>query len=133
MLITHSTNIIGFSRRQTKRIKIHQKTVFSAVKILQDDSSGQKKYQVQEHRYPGYLDDISGGGCQLITKLPIKKDQHIWIELNISGTSTDSVVGLIVNTKKKPEIAEYHLHIKFVQISQEVQNRIFAKVYNFSA
>jgi len=134
-LVTHTSSLTPFNKRQSKRISLNQKCTFAAVKVTAAKKGNTQilSYEPLEHRYEGLLTDISGGGCQLITQLPIKVDQYIWLELKIDSTITDEVIGLIVNTKKSSENGQYILHIKFVKITLAAQNRISARVYNYTA
>ena len=135
MFVTHTNNVIPFSKRQTKRIVINQKCIFAAVKVgtRKKGNSETVTYEPLEHQYEGILADISSGGCQIVTRLPIKVDQYIWIELKMNSEHNDEAIGLIVNTKKNMENDLYNLHIKFIKISMAAQNRIWARVYNYTA
>ena len=134
MVVTHSTDIKAHTERHAKRYTINQKIVFSAVKITaQKTETGENiQYEPLEHRYPGMMIDISGGGCKLVSKLPIKKDQHIWLEFQVTDEQVEHAIGLIVKTNRNPYANEFNLHIKFIKISQDAQNRILARVYEYA-
>ncbi len=135
MLVTHTNALTPFNKRQSRRLLLNQKCLFAAVRITAQEKGLPQTitYEPFDHRYEGILVDISCGGCQLATKLPIKIDQYIWIELKMDSLYTDEAVGLIVNTKRNMEDDLYTLHIKFIKISPAAQNRISARVYNYTA
>lgn len=127
MVIAHSDRIVPLEKRQSDRVDMTLNVLFGAVKA---ETKGSKKnpkttYTVNEKRYPGTLLDISAGGCRLLTKLPIKPQQHIYIEGKFNKIVEDHAIGLILrNTRRKDGMII--LHIRFVDIELSVANRIMA-------
>lgn len=135
MLLTHSNDIIRFNRRNSKRLSVDIKCKFASVKIEAKDKDriGEVEYIPSEKKYDGTLSDISAEGCSLITPLPIKPDQSIYLEFSIDKFHTDSAIGVLREGRQLPDSKSYMLHIKFIKISLEIQNRIRAYIYNFTA
>ena len=75
--------------------------------------------------------DVSAGGCMIQTKLPIKRDQKLWIKLNIPERGEFEAYGLIVSAQKNNETGVFSLHISFLEIGEKERNDIFAYVYNY--
>ena len=77
----------------------------------------------------GKLSNISAGGCCIQTDLPVKDKQYICVSLPSMGIK-ERLFGVIKNTRKLPTGLST-LHIQFVDISLESQNKIFTLVYKF--
>lgn len=131
MLISHSNDLERLNRRNSKRIKTNLKCMFSAVKVQTVSGSDKTTFTPVEKKHEGFLSDISGEGCAVITKLPIKEKQKIYLEFSLDGQQKASAYGIICGAEKKSLNENYMLHIKFIKISTEVKNRIFAYVYGF--
>ena len=131
MLLTHSNDLERLNRRNAKRILTKQKCTFSSVKVEKGQKEGELNYLPSDRKHEGIINNISGEGCSLLTKLPIKAEQDIYLEFSFDPLHTDSVIGLICGAEKNLTNDFYTLHIKFLKISLEAKNRIFAYVYNF--
>lgn len=131
MLISHSNDLERLNRRNSKRIKTNVKCVFSAVKVQNNVDSDETEFTPSEKKHEGILSDISGEGCAVITKLPIKEKQKIYLEFSLDSQQKANAYGIICSAEKKSLNETYMLHIKFIKISTEVKNRIFAYVYGF--
>ncbi len=132
MMLTHTTDLERLNRRSAKRIRTKQTCYFSSVKIEKGAKEGELVYLPSEKKHEGIISDISGDGCSLLTKLPIKADQNIYMEFSFDPLHKDTIIGLICGSEKNLTNDMYTLHIKFLKIGLEVKNRIFAYVYNFS-
>ncbi|MCI7566117.1 MAG: PilZ domain-containing protein [Treponema sp.] len=119
------------AQRHFKREFIQEKCIFSSV--TPDPKANVKKgedpYKYFDKMYMGKLSNISGGGCCIQTKLPIKEKQHICIILPTMGID-EKIVGMIRKTRKLPS-GLFALHIQFEKISMKAKNRIFTLVYKF--
>ena len=65
------------------------------------------------------------------TQLPIKRDQKLWIKINLPERGEFEAYGLIVSAQKNNETNEFALHISFIEIDEKDRNDIFAFVYNY--
>lgn len=128
MLISHTNDIDYQERRKQKRIDIDQLCDFSAVKVTK--TGNLVSYIPQETRYSAKIKDISAGGCKIATNMPIKEGQHLHIKFLLFQEDHE-VVGVILRTVKGTQEGTYYLAIKFVQITQKVQNDILARVYDY--
>ncbi len=135
MLLTHSNDVFRFNRRQSKRLSVNLKCQFASVdiEIKNKNRIGEIVYSPSEKKYEGMLSDISSGGCSLITSLPLKKDQYIYIEFNIDKLHDDNAIGILCAGQKMQDNGIYLMHIKFIKIALDIQNRIRAYIYNFTA
>lgn len=109
--------------RAARRMDMSLPCTISAVK----EADG--KLQVQEKKYPSKLDNISADGCCIISTLPIKKGQYISVSLPLGQRY--NVIGTIVLTRKNSADGSFFLHIHFVQIDDDVRNKIFERIYGF--
>lgn len=129
MVVQHMSAISMQNQREYKRANVGIDCYFSAVKE-ENDKKGESKYKPKENRYRGWLVDISASGCMIITKLPISRNQKIWMEINLSGYEKIECCGLIVGVSKKKGM--HALHISFLDISGKQRNEIFSYVYNYA-
>ncbi len=130
MVINHSNAVSMQNRRQWKRINIGNKCLFSAVEE-KTGRRGEVTYSPKENKYEGTLADVSAGGCMIKTQLPIKRDQKLWIKINLPERGEFEAYGLIVSAQKNNETNEFALHISFIEIDEKDRNDIFAFVYNY--
>lgn len=133
MVTNHCNNVQSFQRRQFKRINMNIPCTFSAVKIT-TGGTGKKadiEYAPMERKYNGQLLELSAGGCSILTNMNIREKQYIHINMNLDEDTSESVVGLIVNTSPVTDRKQYVLHILFVRISCKTRNKIFARVYEY--
>ncbi|MBP5447344.1 MAG: PilZ domain-containing protein [Treponema sp.] len=130
MVINHSNAVSMQNRRQWKRINIGNKCLFSAVEE-KTGRRGEVTYSPKENKYEGTLADVSAGGCMIKTQLPIKRDQKLWIKINLPERGEFEAYGLIVSAQKNNETNEFGLHISFIEIDEKDRNDIFAFVYNY--
>lgn len=132
MVCAHTDRLEPLAKRSSDRIDMELNIQFAAVKAINHgtEKKPDMEYKINERRYPGTLLDISAGGCRLVTKLPIKPNQHIYIEGMFNQLEVDHAIGLILrNTRRKDGLII--LHIKFVSIDLPVVNRILALAYNY--
>lgn len=132
MVVVHSDKVSPLQKREQARAELNIPCKFHSVKVVVEGSGKTEKinYIPSEKAYEGILEDISTGGCRLIATLPIKAEQHIFIEGQFNGKQLDNAVGTIVRTTKRSD-GIYILHIKFIKIDVKVTNRIQAMVYKF--
>lgn len=123
VVCSQTDRITELKKRSTPRVELNSSCTFSSVKT--EIINGKNNYHISEKTHEGILKDSSAGGCRIITKLPIKSEQYIHINAPFDGTETSKALGLILRTTKNKK-DEYILHIKFIQITQEQQNRINA-------
>lgn len=133
LVVSHTNNLEILHRRNQKRIPYSPICEFAAVKV---STGGKGKdpsvvYTPLEHRYEGKLLDISSEGCSIQTNLAIKKQQYIYIELKLDDSSTDSMIGLIVETTQNTQTKLTILHVNFVRMKMETRNKIYRLVYEF--
>lgn len=132
MVIVHSDKVSPLQKREQARSELNLPCKFHSVKVAVEGSGKKEKinYIPSEKAYEGILEDISTGGCRLVATLPIKAEQHIYIEGQFNAKQNDHAVGTIVRTTKRSD-GIYILHIKFIKIDVKVTNRIQAMVYKF--
>ena len=132
MVVVHSDKISPLQKREQERAELNLACKFHSVKVSVDGSGKKEKinYIPSEKAYEGILEDISTGGCRLVATLPIKAEQHIFIEGPFNGKQNDQAVGTIVRTTKRSD-GIFILHIKFIKIDVKVTNRIQAMVCKF--
>jgi hypothetical protein len=82
-------------------------------------------YEVSEKEHEGTLEDVSMGGCRVITTLPIKSGQLLSIKGEMNKKDTDTAIGEIVRTTKRVD-NNFILHVRFIKIETAVKNKIQA-------
>lgn len=127
MIVSHSNELITKTQRNYKRKFVSEKCRFASVKVTTDKK---EEFIISDKKIDTKVTNISGGGCCISSALPIKEGQIIYIEFDFKD-GTDSVIGKIIKTRKTNIEGVYNLHIKFVRISTETQNKILAKVYSY--
>ena len=132
MVVVHSDKISPLQKREQERAELNLACKYHSVKVVADGNGKKEsiKYVPSEKAYDGVIEDISSGGCRLIATLPIKAEQHIYINGPLNGKQNDEAVGTIVRTTKRSD-GIYILHIKFIKIDVKVTNRIQAMVYKY--
>ena len=132
MIIVHSDKVATLQKREQERVELNLPCQFHSVKVA-TEVTGKKEsiqYIPSEKTYEGTLEDISTGGCRLVSTLPIKADQYIYIEGPFNAKQTDVAVGTIVRTTKRSD-GIFILHIRFLKIDTKVVNRINAMVSKY--
>ena len=131
VLIASSNNTLtAVQRREAKRGHLETTCKFAAVKFSPDKKN---KYDIQPTKYDGKMQDISSSGCRLSCGMPIKQGQYLSIEFSFASGKAVQVIGYIVMTKKaNDESKQYILHIRFMDISIDVKNRISAFIYGYN-
>ncbi|MGI5174156.1 PilZ domain-containing protein [Treponema sp. OMZ 840] len=129
MVVTHTKNIIPMLQRRFKRVSISQRCTFRSLKIL--ESEGKKQYYPQGQAYPGMINDISAGGCKMRTMVPAQDGQYIQITIDLIGKQIDSIIGIVVKSKKDVDMKTTVLHMRFIRMSKKARNTIFSLVYNY--
>ena len=132
MVVVHSDKVSPLQKREQERAELNLPCKFHSVKVSVEGSGKKEKihYVPSEKAYEGILEDISTGGCRLVATLPIKADQHIYIDGPFNAKQNDQAVGTIVRTTKRSD-GIYILHIRFLKIDVKVANRIQAMVCKF--
>ena len=132
MVVVHSDKLFPLQKREQDRADLNLPCKFHSVKVATEGSGKKEKisYIPSEKAYDGILEDISAGGCRLIATLPIKAEQHIYIDGPLNAKENDQAVGTIVRTTKRSD-GIYILHIRFLKIDVKVVNKIQAMVFKF--
>ncbi|MCR4822788.1 MAG: PilZ domain-containing protein [Treponema sp.] len=132
VVLVHSDKVSPLQKREQERAEMNIACNFHSVKVSVEKQGKKEiiKYTPSEKAHEGILEDISTGGCRLISTLPIKAEQHIYIEGNLNKKDNDHAVGTIVRTTKRSD-GIYILHIKFIKIEEKVVNRIQAMVCEY--
>ena len=129
MALAHSNQLIKKTQRSFKRIQLNEKCRYASV-TKEQMKGGKTMYIPGDKKTDATLTNISGGGCCISSKLPIKEGQYIYTEFDLKDGAY-SAIGRIVRTRKDINTGEYNLHIHFEDIYLETQNKILAKVYNY--
>ena len=119
----HTDKVVPLQKRLAERIELQLPCKFSSVKAKQ--VAGKTDYDVGEKEHDGTLEDVSTGGCRIITELAIKPEQYIFIKGAMNRKVEDSAIGQIVRTTKRAD-SVYVLHVRFLKIDLAVTNRIQA-------
>ncbi len=132
VFITHSDKITPLQKREQERAEVDFPCKFNSVKVIVEKKGKKEEisYVPGEKNHDGRIEDISAGGCRLVTNLPIKSEQYINIEGTLNGKQTDKAIGIIVRTTKRSDNV-YILHIRFLKIDLPVVNRIQAMVSHY--
>ncbi len=133
IVVTHSNNIEILHRRNFTRMPFNTECIFSAVQVT---TGGNKKdveveYKPMEKKHTGKITDLSAEGCCLETELPIRPNQYIYIEVEITENVKSHIFGKIVAVEINKSTNMHILHINFVKIDKKTKNSIFSLVYNY--
>ncbi len=131
-LVVHTDRIRMLERRKNTRISIKSPCQFSAAKQTteNDGKNVHIKYEHSEKFYDGFFEDVSVGGCSLISALPIKAGQFLFLQCSFNGSDREDIFCQIIKTTKRRENV-YVLHIRFIQISPAAVNRINAEICGY--
>lgn len=130
ILISHSHSLDIQNRRQYKRTDLNLACKFAAVSV-----SGKNEKLDFKHKdvfYDGVLNDISSSGCSMLSKLPIKEQQYIWIEADLGLGKKTTAVGVIVALRKNSLPDTYVIHIAFIDLPLETRIDILSVVYGYN-
>ncbi len=127
--VSHSKEVMTRTQRNFKRIWLREDCRFTAV-TLKKDADGNRTFIPGNKKYSGKLTNLSGGGCCIASNLPIKEGQSVGLEFDLSD-GTIKCVGVIVKSRKTGVQGVYNLHIKYLRLDTESQNKILAKVYGY--
>lgn len=130
MYVSHSNDLITKQQRHFKRINVNEKCKIASVKT-ETNKRNEKIYTPTEQKFECMLTNISGGGCCISTTLPIKEGQLTYIEFSLNNENAE-IIGKIVKTRKSLTQGLFNIHIHFLNISTEIQNKILAKVYGYN-
>ena len=124
-LIAHSNNIETIHRRKERRIPFYDECRFRAVQINHFKTRDKKNnFSISEKEHKGRFKDISPSGCAILTSLPIKPKQYIYVEFPFPDGKKGKFIGIIVYNEFNKQDNEYILHIKFVKIDLKTKNNI---------
>lgn len=129
LLLNHSNTIYPQNRRRTKRFEIEKTCSFSAVEI-KENSFGKNSFKPKENKYEGKIINLSEGGCKLLSNLPIKQKQLIYLYIPILN-KTETILGQIVETKIDQKTSLYAIHIMFKNISIEQKVKLLSELYQY--
>lgn len=129
MVVGHSENIESQVQRHFKRDYTERQCAFSPVRIDRTNGSGKDTFIYSTKKYTGKITNLSAGGCCFQTDLGIKEGQHLRIIIPDVGIK-ENIIGVIKKTRKE-QIMGFSIHIQFVRISLQAQNRISSLVYRF--
>ncbi len=125
MITVHTDKIVPLKKRQAERIEIQSPCTFYSVKKTAGGDKDNPHYEVSEKEHEGTLEDVSMGGCRVITTLPIKSGQLLSIKGEMNKKDTDTAIGEIVRTTKRVD-NNFILHVRFIKIETAVKNKIQA-------
>lgn len=130
MLIAHTEKLLTEVQRHYKREYSNIKCTFSPMQVIRSSNSKEDdSYIISDKTYLGILTNISGGGCCIKNELPIKEGQYLNVNLSELGIK-ETVIGLIKKTRKLPD-GFFALHIQFIELTIETQNKILTYVYKY--
>lgn len=127
IIISHPTELYIQAQRHFKRIRINEDGIFFSAKQNNDTN---KAFIPGEKKYPCKITNISGGGCCLSTKFPIKEGQYLFLTMPFINDK-NTVLGKIVKTRNSMQQGLFNLHIHFEKIPLEIINKIQAEAHNF--
>lgn len=130
MLISHSNDLITKQQRNFKRMNIDEKCKIASLKT-ETNKKNEKIYVPSEQKFDCMLTNISGGGCCISTTLPIKEGQLIYIEFSLENEMV-GLNGTIVRTRKASTQGLFNIHVHFINIPIDIQNKILAKVNGYN-
>lgn len=128
IFVSHTEKLITETHRHFRRETFDCDCKFSSAQKIQKND-GSIGFKISEKKYAGKISNISGGGCCIKTNLPIQEKQYIALFLSQIAEGL-SVTGLIRGTRKLPT-GEFALHIQFLELPIEAQNKIFEFVYKY--
>ena len=123
----HTDRIFPLQKRMAPRIEIHMDCEFSSVKV-QVTKKGKNEstdYFPSDKMHAGVLEDVSSGGCRIVTDLPIKAEQYMFIRGPLDGQNEHTAIGKILRTTQNKN-GKFILHIKYEEIELKLSNRINA-------
>ena len=116
IIISHPTELYTQAQRHFKRIRINEDGIFFS---LLPNNNTNKAFIPGEKKYPCKITNISGGGCCLSTKFPIKEGQYLFLTIPFINDK-NTVLGKIVKTRNSMQEGLFNLHIHFEKIPLEI-------------
>ena len=133
LICAQTDSITPLQKRSHQRLNLNIPCKFASVKteVTSEGKKSKTEYKPGEKYYDGILAEVSGGGCKILTSLPIKPEQYLIVNGWLDGKADATAIGKIVRTTKNKK-NEFSLHVKFVSIDDVTYNRINAAACGYS-
>lgn len=127
-ILAHTDTFECQTLRKSKRNFVEKACQFSAVAFLNNDKT---KYKINEKKFSGKITNISGGGCCIKSSVNAKENQYLCVFLDSIGIDK-GILGVIRRVRTLPG-GVFSLHIQFVNLKLEIENKIFTLVYKYES
>jgi hypothetical protein len=125
----HSTLVSGSSKRRFRRRQISIPSNFYFVHLERTGRRDETKMVVDNRKLTGSIQDISIGGCSILTKVSIPSGTRLKIEFS-RGRSKIAILGQVLRTNRSG--LSTVMHIKFLKISHKSLNAINTLVFEYA-
>lgn len=131
LLLSHTNSIEALPNRKHNRVKIKKPCTFSHVTVanIVNGKHTEHKFYPQLKEYPGTIDDISAGGCSILTETPLPINEYLQITCKLMSGTTDLIIGKVIKIKEEENEQLSTMHVKFAKMPRASMNRIFTIIY----
>jgi c-di-GMP-binding flagellar brake protein YcgR len=131
-ILKHVDHIERTQRRQYHRISVL--IPITVVPMLREDldkiSGGEPVYTEQYPSLKAYIVDISGTGFAFASRIALRANDLVHIELEPEGESkTIPLFGKVINVTKREATDEFLMHTEFVGLNADTHEKILQFVY----
>lgn len=131
LLLSHTDSIEALPNRKHNRKILKIPCTFSHVSVanIVNGKHTEHKFYPQAKEYPGTLEDISAGGCSILTETPLPVDEYLQIKCMLLSGTTDLIIGRVIKIKKEVTEQISTMHVKFAKMPRASMNRIYTIIY----
>ena len=133
LFVEHTAEVKRIQLRQSPRKEFFRPAYFYRVDVI-SEGKGRKvvrKAAVDKNRrFGANLQDVSAGGCAMLTRSPLAKGSLIMINFDISKGNSITVFGKVRNLRKERSMTL--MHVMFTKVSTRHLNEIRSFIFGFT-
>lgn len=131
LLLKHTDSIDALPNRKHNRKIIKIPCTFSHVIVanIVNGKHTEHKFYPQAKTFKGTIEDVSAGGCSILTETPLPLDEYLEIKCMLVSGINDVIIGKVVKINEEETGQISTMHVKFAKMPRASMNRIFAIIY----
>lgn len=134
VFVEHGKNLKQIQKRRAKRREISRPAIYYPVEIIETGKGKKVERQAvvnKNRRVLGSLQDISAGGCAILTRSPLPKASLIKVDFETAKGKPVSAYGKVRGASRVPPRGGI-MHVQFTNVSRQNLNKIRDYVYEYS-
>ncbi len=135
-LLQHTKTMRRSQRRANRRRDIGRNCFFYPVTILETGHGRLARREAvvqQSFRHLGVLQDVSAGGCAIVTQGPLARGKLLRVDFELGAHHRIVAYGKVQRVGGGGDGRRNTMHIMFTRVSSRHMNEILAYVYDFDA